>query len=95
MKLSNDIREKIIEILKQYGIKRISVFGSYARGDATTESDIDLIVEFPESTSLLDHVGMEIELSELLNKKIDILSQNGISPYIKEKILEEAIVIYE
>ena len=95
MKLSNEIREKIIEILKQYGIKRISVFGSYARGDATTESDIDLIVEFPESTSLLDHVGMEIELSELLNKKIDILSQNGISPYIKDKILEEAIVIYE
>ena len=95
MKLPNEIKEKIEEFLKKHGIKKASVFGSYARGDATLDSDIDLLVEFPEETSLLDHVGMQIELSEILNKKIDLHSLNGLSPYIKDSILQEAIVIYE
>jgi predicted nucleotidyltransferase len=93
--LKEDIKEKIISILVKNGIKRILVFGSYARNEATTKSDLDLIVDFPEGTSLLDHIGIEIELSEALNMKIDLLSRNGISPYIKDHVLKEAIVIYE
>jgi len=93
--LKEEIKEKIISILVKHGIKRILVFGSYARNEATPESDLDLIVDFPEGTSLLDHVGIEIELSEALNMKIDLLSRNGISPYIKDNVLKEAIVIYE
>lgn len=95
MQLNEEIKKKIISILIKHGIKRILVFGSYARNEATLKSDLDLIVEFPEGTSLLDHVGIEIELSEVLNMKIDLLSQNGISPYIKDQVLKEAIVIYE
>jgi hypothetical protein len=93
--LKEDIKEKIISILVKNGIKRILVFGSYARNEATTKSDLDLIVDFPDGTSLLDHIGIEIELSEALNMKIDLLSRNGISPYIKDHVLKEAIVIYE
>ena len=93
--LKEDIKEMIISILVKHGIKRILVFGSYARNEATTKSDLDLIVDFPEGTSLLDHIGIEIELSEALNMKIDLLSRNGISPYIKDHVLKEAIVIYE
>jgi len=93
--LNEEIKHKIISILVNHGIKRILVFGSYARNEATPESDLDLIVDFPEGTSLLDHVGMEMELSEALNMKIDLLSRNGISPYIKDIVLNEAIVIYE
>ena len=93
--LKEEIKEKIISILVKHGIKRILVFGSYARNEATPESDLDLIVDFPEGTSLLDHVGIEMELSEALNMKIDLLSRNGISPYIKDNVLKEAIVIYE
>jgi hypothetical protein len=93
--LKEEIKDKIISILVKHGIKRILVFGSHARNEATQTSDIDLIVDFPEGTSLLDHVGIEIELSEALNMKIDLLSRNGISPYIKDHILKEAIVIYE
>jgi len=92
--LKEEIKDKIISILVKYGIKRILVFGSHARNEATQTSDIDLIVDFPEGTSLLDHVGIEIELSEALNMKIDLLSRNGISPYIKDHILKEVIVIY-
>ena len=93
--LKEDIKEIIISILVKHGIKRILVFGSYARNEATIKSDLDLIVDFPEETSLLDHIGIEIELSEALNMKIDLLSRNGISPYIKDHVLKEAIVIYE
>ena len=93
--LKEEVKEIIISILVKHGIKRILVFGSYARNEATTKSDLDLIVDFPEGTSLLDHIGIEIELSEALNMKIDLLSRNGISPYIKDHVLKEAIVIYE
>ena len=93
--LKEEIKEKIISILVKHGIKRILVFGSYARNETTPKSDLDLIVDFPEGTSLLDHIGIEIELSEALNMKIDLLSRNGISPYIKDHVLKEAIVIYE
>ncbi|MEE9376762.1 MAG: nucleotidyltransferase family protein [Candidatus Lokiarchaeia archaeon] len=95
IELNEEIKKKIISILVKHGIKKILVFGSYARNEATPKSDLDLIVEFPEGTSLLDHVGIEIELSEALNMKIDLLSRNGISPYIKDKVLKESIVIYE
>ncbi len=79
----------------KHNIKRILVFGSYARNEATAKSDLDLIVDFPKGTSLLDHIGIEIELSKALDMKIDLLSQNGISPHIKEQVLKEAIVIFE
>ena len=95
IQLNEETKKKIISILVKHGIKRILVFGSYARNEATLKSDLDLIVEFPEGTSLLDHVGIEIELSEVLNIKIDLLSREGISPYIKDQVLKEAIVIYE
>ena len=94
LQLKEEIKEKIISILVKHGIKRILVFGSYVRNEATPKSDLDLIVDFPEGTSLLDHIGIEIELSEALNMKIDLLSRNGISPYIKDHVLKEAIVIY-
>ena len=94
LQLSEEIKNMIISILVSHGIKKILVFGSYARNEATSNSDLDLIVEFPEGSSLLDHIGIEFELSETLKMKIDLLSQNGISPYIKDKIMKEAIVIY-
>jgi len=90
-----ELYEKVISILKKHGIKRILVFGSYARGEATSESDLDLIVEFPRGTSLLDHIRIENELMETLKIKIDLLSKNGISPYLIDNIMKEAIVILE
>ena len=93
IQLNEEIKNKIIFILAKYNIRKILVFGSYARNEAKPNSDLDLIVEFPDDISLLDHIGIEFELSEALNMKIDLLSQNGISPYIKDQIMKEAIVI--
>ncbi len=95
IQLTEEIKNKIILILAKHNIRKILVFGSYARNEAKPNSDLDLIVEFPEGTSLLDHIGIEFELSETLNMKIDLLSQNGISPYIKNQIMKEAVVICE
>ena len=59
-----ELFKKIVSILARYRVKKIAIFGSYARGEAKPESDIDILVEFSERKSLLDIVGIEQELSE-------------------------------
>ena len=87
--------KKLISILTGYGAKRIRIFGSYARGQANPESDIDIVVEFLERKSLLDIVGIEQELSEALGIKVDLLTEKSISPYLIDGIKKEMVVIYE
>ena len=94
LKLTKEIEEKVISFLKECGSKKISIFGSYVRGEATPESDLDIIVEFEESISLLDIVGFEMDLSERLGIKVELLTEKSISPYIIEDVLAEAKVIY-
>ncbi len=94
LKLTKNIEEKVIAYLKQYGVKKISIFGSYVRGEATPESDLDVIVEFDDCTSLLDVVGYEMDLSEILGIKVELLTEKSISPYIINDVLSEAKVIY-
>lgn len=90
-----EIFEKIAQMLKNRGAKKIAIFGSYVRGDEKLESDIDIIVEFSERKSLLDIVGIEQELSEALGIKVDLLTEKFISPYLVDRIKKEMVVIYE
>jgi len=92
---TNIIFKKVTSILASYGAKKISIFGSYARGEANPESDIDIIVEFSEGKTLLDIVGIEQELSEALSIKVDLLTQKSISPYLVDRIKKEMVVIHE
>ena len=85
----NLIRKKILPILKKNDIKRASLFGSVVRGEATEESDIDLLVEFKGEKSLLDLAGLKIELEEMLGKKVDVLTYNSLHPLLKDRILRE------
>ncbi|KYK35742.1 MAG: hypothetical protein AYK19_10250 [Theionarchaea archaeon DG-70-1] len=87
----NEIEEKsvIIEILKKHEVKRASLFGSVITGEATKDSDIDLLVEFEGRKSLLDLAGLKIELEEVLGKKVDVLTYKSLHPLLKEKILGE------
>jgi len=85
--------KKMIEILKKYGVKKVKVFGSYARGEAKPESDLDVIVEFSQRKSLLEIVGIEQELEDTLGIKVDLLTEKSISPYLKERIEKESIVV--
>ena len=93
--ISSMIFKKISSTLASYGAKRVSVFGSYAKGEANPESDVDVIVEFSGRKSLFDIVGIEQELSEALDIKADLLTEKSISPYLIDRIKKEMVVIYE
>ena len=66
----NEAIKKLIHILKKHGAKKVEIFGSYARGEAKTGSDLDVIVEFKERKSLLELVGIEQELGDYLGIKV-------------------------
>jgi predicted nucleotidyltransferase len=88
-----EIREKILNALKQNDVKRASLFGSVVRGELTDESDIDILVEFKGKKSLLDLVGLKLELEEMLKRKVDVLTYNSLHPLLKDRILREQEVI--
>ena len=73
----------------------VGVFGSMARGEAKKKSDIDLIVRFSKQKSLLAMVRLERELSEALKRKVDLLTEASISPYMRKRVLKEMKVIYD
>ena len=84
-------KQKIIRILKEHGVKRAGIFGSYARGEQKKNSDVDILIEF--DGGLLELVRLEREISEEVGKKIDILTYKGITHLLKKRILREEIRI--
>jgi hypothetical protein len=86
-------KDLIVEILKKHEVKRASLFGSIVQGELTSESDIDLLVEFLGDKSLLDLVRLQIELEEKLKLKFDVLTFNSIHPLLKDQILAEQVEI--
>ena len=87
--------ERLVEVCRNHGTRRVALFGSFARGEADPKSDIDLIVDFLRPTGFLALVKLERELSEALGRKVDLLTERAISPHLRERILEEQQVIYE
>ena len=87
--------ERNKEAIKAFGVKKLGVFGSVVRGEATEESDIDLVVEFSKRKSLLTVVALERQLSSALGRKVDVLTQAAISPYLRDRIMSDLRVIYE
>ncbi len=80
---------KIIPILKRNGVVKAGVFGSYARGEARKKSDIDILVKFRGKKSLLDMVGLSMELEENLGRKVDLLTYGSVHPLLKDRIMKE------
>jgi hypothetical protein len=86
--------DKIVQALKIQGARKVAVFGSFARGENTPGSDIDIIAEFSPRKSLLELVRIERELSEFIGIKVDLLTEKSISPYLIDRIRKEMEVIY-
>jgi predicted nucleotidyltransferase len=84
----------LIDVCRQNDVSMVGIFGSMARGEAKKKSDIDLIVRFSRRKSLLAMVRLERELSEALGRKVDLLTETAISPYMRERVLEEMQVVY-
>ena len=85
----------LIEICRDNDVARLEVFGSTARGEANEDSDVDLLVEFSKRKSLLALVSVERKLSAALGRKVDLLTEAAISPYLREQINRDRRVIYE
>lgn len=90
-------REQVAKVCRKYGIKKLSIFGSTARGEAKPDSDIDLLVEFEEGSRMgFAIIRMEDELSEAFGGgKIDLLTPKSINSRIRDIALQDAVVIYQ
>ncbi|MCK5624320.1 nucleotidyltransferase family protein [Candidatus Pacearchaeota archaeon] len=91
-KAIEELTQKIIKILKENNIKKAGIFGSYSRKEQKKNSDIDILIQ-PTKKMGFKFAGLEIQLTKALKKKVDLVSYNGISPYLKDKILSEEIRI--
>lgn len=88
-----EVKRKILPILQRYGVKRVGLFGSCVRGEMREDSDIDILVEIEKDISLLDFVGIKLEVEDALGKKIDLVEYSTIKPLLKERILSEQVTI--
>jgi len=86
--------KKLQEICRSNDVEMVGVFGSIARGEASEQSDVDLLVRFSKRKSLLEMVRLEREVSTALGRKVDLLTESAISPYLREKVRRELQVIY-
>ncbi|MBF0537971.1 MAG: nucleotidyltransferase family protein [Nitrospirae bacterium] len=77
------------EIADRYSVRELGIFGSFATGNERIESDVDILVDFDKSVSLLTLVGLENYLSELIDMKVDVVPKNGLRREIKDRILSE------
>ena len=84
-------RHEILAIAARHGAHNLRVFGSVARGEAGPESDLDILVEMEPGKSLLDHVALMQDLEDLLQRKVDVVSERALHWYIRDRVLAEAI----
>ena len=93
MSLYEDVMNKkdtIKKIAEVHGAQKIRLFGSVIRGEDTPESDLDLLVEFEPGRSLIDHIGL---IQDLLDRKVDVVTERGLNIYIRDQITQEAIFL--
>jgi uncharacterized protein len=83
-------RSDILRLAKECGATNVRVFGSTVRLEDSEKSDIDILVSMEEGRSLLDLLHFEFELEDLLQQEVDVVSDGGLSPYIRDRILSEA-----
>ena len=84
------MRPVILRIAERYGATNVRIFGSFARGEQRQRSDIDLLVTIPRKASLLDIVGIKVDLEEALCRKVDVVPDDSIKPLLRDHILAEA-----
>ncbi len=92
-KLLQKKRDEILQIAANHGARNVQVFGSLARGEARLGSDLDLLVKLDPGRSLLDLIAIKQDLEDLLGCHVDIVTEAAISPYIREQVLKEAVVL--
>lgn len=95
--MGNDIIDKIIKYLSVKPVMKAWLFGSFSRGEEKDDSDVDIIVKFdPEANvSLLEHVGMQMDLQDILGRDVDLVSEGTFFPWVKDSVDNDKKLIYE
>jgi predicted nucleotidyltransferase len=95
--MKQDIVNKLQSFFPAYPIEKAWIFGSYARGEETRKSDIDIMVKFDEDAgvSLFDFIRIMNKLQDTLHKKVDLVTEGGIKKFAKESIEHDKVLIYE
>lgn len=89
------LKKQINPVLEKHDVRRASLFGSFARGQDTPESDIDILVELDKGKTLLDLVRLENELKKTLGKEVDLLTYNSLHPEIKKYAQQDEVQLYK
>jgi len=84
-------REEIKKLAAAYGAHNVRLFGSVARSEARNDSDIDVLVDLAPDRSLFDLGGLLMELQDLLHCKVDVVTEQGLRPRIRERVLRDAV----
>ncbi len=84
-----EIRQTVLPILRRYGVTRAALFGSAVTGRLRPDSDIDILVRIGADISLLDFVGLKLDLEQALNRRVDLVEYDTIKPRLRERILQE------
>jgi len=84
-------RKEILRVCAKYGAHNVRVFGSVARGEADERSDMDFLVELEPGRTLFDLGGLQYDLEQLLGCRVDVVTEHGLKPRIRERVLREAV----
>jgi len=87
----NQKRAEVLRVAARYGARNVRLIGSVARGDAGPDSDLDLLVELERGRSLLDHAALVIELETILGCSVDVATEQGLRPRVRDRVLSEAV----
>lgn len=90
-KLIESRRQAILQLARSHGVTNVRVFGSMARGDANATSDVDILVDLEPGRTLLDLGALLMDLQDLLQRKVDALTEPALHPRIRERVMREAI----
>lgn len=91
--IKNIITQHKPELEREYKVKSLAIFGSYARGEQTEDSDVDILVEFDKVIDLFRYIELENYLSDIVHHKVDLVMRDALKVRIKDRVLKEAVNI--
>ena len=88
-------RERLETLCEEHKVQRLRIFGSAARGEERADSDIDLLVDFSVPVGFFELIELEEQLAEFFGRSVDLLTERGLSPYLRDSILSQAQVLFD